>query len=266
MDVGLAPLAAPCSQAPRRSFAAVGERYLDDVVAAALVLPPLGECGRSLVGGVRTAQLVGSDDDPHPRRTVSRGALGSILGIARDAYIWEPTADVVEHAHATAFMREHGIADWRWLIQRSQADIEWFWDAAVRFLGLEFFQPYEHVLDMSRGTAWATWFTGGTVNLTHNCVDRHPTDHPAVVWESEDGTVELATYGELAADESSRRRPRAGSQARRRGRAPAHVDPGRRGFYAARKIGAIVADLLGLTPCRRRPAGRCRRRGPDRRR
>ena len=134
------------------------------------------------------------------RRTVSRGALGSILGIARDAYIWEPTAEALEHAHATAFMREHGISDWRELIRRSQDDIEWFWDAAVRFLGIEFFEPYERVLDTSRGTAWATWFTGGTVNLTHNCIDRHPVDRPAVVWESEDGTVERATYGELAAE------------------------------------------------------------------
>ncbi|MGH3075995.1 MAG: acetyl-coenzyme A synthetase N-terminal domain-containing protein, partial [Gaiellales bacterium] len=97
-------------------------------------------------------------------------------------------------------MREHGIADWRELIRRSQDDVEWFWDAAVRFLGLKFFEPYDRVLDTSRGIAWATWFTGGTVNLTHNCVDHHPADQPAVVWESEDGQVVRATYGELAAE------------------------------------------------------------------
>ena len=120
--------------------------------------------------------------------------------MGQDAYVWEPTAEAVEHAHATAFMREHGISGWRELIERSQDDIEWFWDAAVRFLGIEFFEPYERVLDTSGGMAWATWFTGGTVNLTHNCVDRHPADRPAVVWESEDGLVERATYGELAAE------------------------------------------------------------------
>ena len=62
-------------------------------------------------------------------------------------------------------MREHGIADWRELIRRSRDDVEWFWDAAVRFLGLEFFEPYDHVLDTSRGVAWATWFTGATVKI-----------------------------------------------------------------------------------------------------
>ena len=53
-----------------------------------------------------------------------------------------------------AFMREHGIDSWRELIRRSQDDIEWFWDAVVRHLGIEFFTPYEQVLDTSRGPAW----------------------------------------------------------------------------------------------------------------
>ena len=201
MHVGLPPLPAPRPEERRGgALTTVGKRHLDEVVAEPGLAPALGERGRRLIGGVRAAQLVGGDDDPHPRRTVSRGALGSILGIAGDDYIWEPTAETLEHARATAFMRAHGIADWRELIRRSQDDVEWFWDAAVRFLDLEFFKPYDRVLDTSRGIAWATWFTGGTVNLTHNCVDRHPADQPAVVWESEDGQVVRATYGELAAE------------------------------------------------------------------
>jgi acetyl-CoA synthetase len=100
-------------------------------------------------------------------------------------------------------MREHGIADWRELVRRSQDDVEWFWDAAVRHLGIEFFQPYDRVLDASAGPEWARWFTGGTVNLAHNCVDRHARtapDRPAVIWESEDGRVETVTYRGLEAE------------------------------------------------------------------
>ena len=115
--------------------------------------------------------------------------LGSILGIAPTDYIWKPSPETIEHARATAFMGEHGIADWRELIARSQDDIEWFWDAVVRFLGIEFSTPYERVLDTSRGIEWATWFGGGELNLTWNCVDRHAVERPAVVWESEDGRV-----------------------------------------------------------------------------
>ena len=107
---------------------------------------------------------------------------------------------MLEHARATAFMREHGIGDWRELIRRSQDDIEWFWDAAVRFLGIEFFDPYHRVLDTSAGIEWPRWFSGGTVNLTHNCVDRHPGGRTAAIWEREDGAVESVTYAELRAE------------------------------------------------------------------
>ena len=75
-------------------------------------------------------------------------------------------------------MREHGIGDWRELVRRSQEDVEWFWDAAVRHLGIEFFRPYDRVLDDSRGPQWPRWFAGGTVNLAHNCVDRHARTAP----------------------------------------------------------------------------------------
>jgi acetyl-CoA synthetase len=144
-------------------------------------------------------------------------------------------------------MREHGISDWRELIRRSQDDVEWFWDAAVRFLGLEFFEPYERVLDTSRGIAWATWFTGGTVNLTHNCVDRHPAERPAVVWESEDGRVERVTYGELAA-ETNRLANALLELGVRHGDAVGLFLPmsisAVAAFYAVCKIGAIVVPIF----------------------
>jgi acetyl-CoA synthetase len=119
-------------------------------------------------------------------------------------YIWEPTPEAVERARVTAFCREHGIADWRALHARAQEDIGWFWDAVVRHLGLEFFTPYTRVYDDSNGPQWTTWFGGGTVNLTHNCVDRHAAgearDRPAVICEQEDGAVRSVTYGELQAE------------------------------------------------------------------
>jgi acetyl-CoA synthetase len=173
--------------------------------------------------------------------------MTSILGIAGEPYIWEPTPAVLEHARATAFMREHDIDDWRELIRRSHDDVEWFWDAAVRFLGIEFARPYERVLDTSRGLAWATWFSGGALNLTHNCVDRHPGGRPAVVWESEDGRVERATYGELAA-ETNRLANALLELGVGRGDAVGLFLPmsiqAVAGFYAICKIGAIVVPIF----------------------
>jgi acetyl-CoA synthetase len=106
----------------------------------------------------------------------------------------------VERANVTRFMRANGIGSEEELIRRSTADVEWFWDAVVRDLGIEFLEPYRTVLDTSSGIEWATWFGDGTVNLAHNCLDRwaeRTPDAPAVVWEGEEGDVGRVTYREL---------------------------------------------------------------------
>ena len=110
--------------------------------------------------------------------------------------------DVVEHSRAGAFMREQGIDGWRELERRSQDDIGWFWDAIVKHLGIEFSTPYERVFDDSRSPMWTTWFGGGRINLTANCVDRHARATPdqlAVIAEREDGEVRTVSYAELGA-------------------------------------------------------------------
>src|SRR4249920_2749090 len=86
--------------------------------------------------------------------------------------VWRPSPEVVERANVTRLMRAHGVATEEELIERSTSDVEWFWDAAIRDLGLELYEPYTSILDTSRGVEWATWFGGGSVNLAHNCVDR----------------------------------------------------------------------------------------------
>ncbi len=60
-----------------------------------------------------------------------------------------------------------------------------FWGDAAR--ELEWFKPWERVLDETG--PHARWFTGGKLNVTHNCLDRHlrglRRDKIAVIWEGE---------------------------------------------------------------------------------
>ena len=114
--------------------------------------------------------------------------------------VWRPSEEYVERANVTRFMRAHGIGSYEDLVARSQDDIEWFWDAAVRDLGIEFLHPYDRVLDTSAGIPWAKWFVGGTTNLAHNCVDKWADRTPeqiAILWEGEDGEVRRVRYREL---------------------------------------------------------------------
>ncbi len=118
-----------------------------------------------------------------------------------EGVVWVPSDDYVENANVTRFMREHGIEDLEELIDRSRTDLAWFWGAVEEHLGVEWFEPYDQVLDTSDGIPWATWYTGGKINIAHNCLDRWATgeraDEPAIVWEGEDGETETWTYRRL---------------------------------------------------------------------
>ena len=75
--------------------------------------------------------------------------------------MWDPPASVIEAANSTRFARDHGLASHAELVRRSLEDPAWFWDAWARYLPLAFDEPYDVVLDESRGPEWARWFTGG---------------------------------------------------------------------------------------------------------
>jgi acetyl-CoA synthetase len=121
-----------------------------------------------------------------------------------DNYVWKPSAAVVDYSNVGRLMRRHRIGSYRELIDRSTGEIEWFWRAVVEDLDIEFYRPFEAVLDSSGGIAWTTWFRGGTINLAHHCLDRHAQsarrEHVAVIAEGEDGVVRRLSYGELHAE------------------------------------------------------------------
>jgi acetyl-CoA synthetase len=116
--------------------------------------------------------------------------------------VWQPTPEVLEHANVVRLMRRHGFDDFTALQQRSQDDPEWFWPAVVEDLGLEFSQPWDAVMDVSRGPEWATWFVGGKLNIAWNCVHRwaqgEHADTPAAISLSEDGRRTELTFAQLS--------------------------------------------------------------------
>jgi len=115
--------------------------------------------------------------------------------------VWEPTNEYVENANITRFMKKYDIKDYEELIKKSTEDIEWFWDAVMKDLDIEWFQPYEKVLDDSDGIQWTKWFIGGKINIVYNCLDKHvksdKKNNIAITWENEKGNVRKLTYNDL---------------------------------------------------------------------
>jgi acetyl-CoA synthetase len=99
------------------------------------------------------------------------------------------------------FMARHRITSLDGLMQRSTADIDWFWNAVLQELDIRFYRPYSQVVDLSRGIAWPQWCVGGEMNIIHNCLDKYSgtgTDSRiALRWEGEEGAVRTVTCAEL---------------------------------------------------------------------
>lgn len=119
--------------------------------------------------------------------------------------VWRPTAETIERSNLTRFMRRHAIDSWDELMARSTTDVAWFTDAVLEFLDIRFRVPYSQVVDLSDGIEWPRWCVGGRMNIIDNCVDKWAAgpdtrDHPALIWEGEEGATRTLTYGELAAE------------------------------------------------------------------
>ena len=132
----------------------------------------------------------------------SRGECGQAKQEkAMKSIIWEPYGDYRTKSNIGRFMKNHGIGSYEELIKRSTEDIEWFWDAALKDLGIEWYRPYTKVLDDSGGLPWTKWFIDGKMNIVHNCLDRHVqgqrANERAIIWEGDDGSIRTVSYRQL---------------------------------------------------------------------
>ena len=112
--------------------------------------------------------------------------------------VWKPSREQIEHANLTAFMKQHGIKDFNELMKRSTEDVAWFTDAVLKFLDIQFYEPYSQVVDLSQGIQFPAWCVGGKMNIALNCVDKYQSSpnsgRLAMVFEGEEGITKSLTY------------------------------------------------------------------------
>jgi acetyl-CoA synthetase len=117
--------------------------------------------------------------------------------------VWFPPPERVERANVTRLQRRLGCAGYGELHRLSVEEPERFWPAVVNDLGLEFSRPWDRVLDTTRGAEWATWFTGGKLNLAGSCVHRWARERPddeAAIFLGENGDRSTLSFRELSKD------------------------------------------------------------------
>jgi acetyl-CoA synthetase len=115
---------------------------------------------------------------------------------AIDALQWENRT----FPPSAAFKKQALVVDTAMYDEGAQ-DYEAFWAAQAEDL-LDWSKPWDTICEWE--LPYAKWFTGGQLNVSHNCVDRHVMagkgDKVAIYWEGEPGDSRVITYAQLLAD------------------------------------------------------------------
>ena len=93
------------------------------------------------------------------------------------------------------FIDEAHVKD-KSLFNLAQKDYLAYWQQQAE--QLHWATPFKEILKWE--PPYASWFMGGELNLSYNCIDRHmPTlkDKVAFYWEGERGNKRVITYGQL---------------------------------------------------------------------
>ena len=102
--------------------------------------------------------------------------------------VFEPPANFREKAKVS----DLSLYEW------AERDFLGFWADAAK--EIEWFIPFEKVLDESE-SPFFKWYTGGKLNVSYNCVDRHTKtfrrNKAAIIFEGEPGDSRILTYQEL---------------------------------------------------------------------
>src|ERR1035438_9803477 len=107
----------------------------------------------------------------------------------------------VETFDPPADFREHALLGDPAVYEQAARDPQAWWAAQAE--GLDWFQKWTRVLD-DDDPPFYKWFTGGKLNVSHNCLDRHVLagrgNRVAFHWRGEEGQERDITYAELLAE------------------------------------------------------------------
>jgi acetoacetyl-CoA synthetase len=114
--------------------------------------------------------------------------------------LWEPSAEALERAHLTDYMRwlDRGLETyddlWRWSVE----DLDGFWGSLWEYFDVKASRPYERVLG-KREMPSAEWFPGAELNYAEHIFRTAGADRPAIVHASELRELSEVSWAELRA-------------------------------------------------------------------
>ncbi len=122
--------------------------------------------------------------ESHPEPTIE--------SVLQEKRLFTPSSEFAKDAQVSSLQAYQELFD------RAAADPAKFWGELAN-QELSWFKPWDTVLDWQ--PPFAKWFTGGKINISYNCLDRHLTtwrkNKAALIWEGEPGDSRTLTYAQL---------------------------------------------------------------------
>ena len=90
------------------------------------------------------------------------------------------------------------MCEYEELVEWAEKDYEGFWGHFAKEM-IDWKKPFDKVLDESSAPNYK-WFTGGKLNVSEQCLDRHletRKNKAAIIFEGEPGDKRVITYREL---------------------------------------------------------------------
>ncbi|MCK4237725.1 MAG: acetate--CoA ligase [Candidatus Lokiarchaeota archaeon] len=112
--------------------------------------------------------------------------------ILKETRIFNPIPEFMKTGHVTS------IEQYKTMHKESIENPEKFWGEVAETL--DWFKKWDKVWE-STDTFPGKWFSGGKLNVSYNCIDRHIKngrgDQVAIIWEGDDGIEKKFTFMEL---------------------------------------------------------------------
>jgi acetyl-CoA synthetase len=118
--------------------------------------------------------------------------------------MFTPAKDIQDSSTLRAFLTRCGLTDYESLVERADADPDWFWSQVIGLADIRFSRPYQTLRDVSGGPAGIRWAADATLNLTETCLDARIEvglgEKAAIERIGEDGERRVWTYRDLACE------------------------------------------------------------------
>ncbi|MDX1596507.1 MAG: AMP-binding protein [Nitrosopumilaceae archaeon] len=111
-----------------------------------------------------------------------------------------PTKNQENDSNIARLIKKLKLSSIHELSEKSQNNLEWFWECVSNDIGIVWDKKYQQILDTSNGLPWSKWFVGGQTNIYKSSVEKFAKSNPdkiAYYFESEDATMSKITYSEL---------------------------------------------------------------------